>query len=1291
MTTKRLGKKILKFSGIFLGTIVILLIGFHFWINHNARHIIEELVETKSKGKLKLQVEKFRFSWFSRKVELQKAVIYTTDTVNENTSYRFSVDKIKLTVQEILPIVLKKRLYIDSLNLSGPEIIVTRIKSLPEKDRSPKKEVSIPEELGKIYKSIQDALQVLKVNRLQIDDAKFTLINKVQPDQLPLSISNIHFHVDNLSIDTAGLTGKEKLLFSENVVLRSRNQDIVFPDGRHRLSFSRFRINLKQKLVEFDSCTIAASQKDSITTAFKVFFDTLRLTNIDFDTLYHSEVIKADSVYCLNPKFNLEVELGKKKEGIKRQPPKLEDIIQQLTGDLQLGFVIVNNADFNIKTIKDGKPTSFAFTNNNFELQGLSIDQDAPRPLKVQNFALAIRNYENFIKDSTYTARFDSILSREDKIYLSHFLFNKLDNGKIINTFSVPQFELNGLSWDDLVFKRQLKATSATLYQPEINYTVNRDKIKQKGKKNIFTTLGDIGQLIQLEKMNIANGQIDITLGNNSSVHLEDASLILEARTLLSAKKVTSLEHAVEYLRFKSGVIKTGKLDIKLDNVQYTGNKNGYLLAKKVQLKDKASNTAVIAENAAVDEILIDEETGDITATGIRWDKADVKLILPEKSEAKKTEKASVELKNIKGHNTTATIKTGSKTISIILKSVSLDQLLKEPGRKIYLKELNAAGEHLKIADPYSSLSIEEYAVEDDKRSVLKNVRYNNNKNDNIITVCLPSVITTLSINSILNGKIKLASIDIVQPVASLSLSGINSSVAGSKTKIPDTDIDKLIIRQPVIHFNQHSRNGNLNLNWEGGTVKNNNIELSDLRINGNNTTGISLSRILLNLNHFTYSGHNGKKFDAGNGEISATMSDIKWHQQDGKKPEWKAKVDDFAAQNFYLDSLGKNHGKLVINKTGLKDLNISSSTINNLQKLARANSFFQLQQFTGNYKDDIKELRWYNAGFNRNNRMFSLDSFTFNPVLPKDSFLAKLTYQKDYIKAGTGAVIIGPVDIDKYTKDSVLNIGKIRVDHAYMSDYKDKGLPFAAGTIKPLPVNMIKKIPLKLAVDTVQLNNASVEYTEVSEKTKLPGTIPVTRMSVNLFNINNYNYTSTDSLIIRAEGYVLDTVWVRLRVKESYTDSLGGFLMTLRLKPGDLTVLNPAIIPLASVKLISGRLDTLNMRAVGREYLSLGEMQMFYEDLKIQLLKNGKEEKRTFFTRLISFVANSFVIKKNNRSRTGNVFFIRQRDRSAINYLIKIALSGMASSVGAKSNKKMIRRYKNELEKRGLPPIDFE
>ena len=192
--------------------------------------------------------------------------------------------------------------------------------------------------------------------------------------------------------------------------------------------------------------------------------------------------------------------------------------------------------------------------------------------------------------------------------------------------------------------------------------------------------------------------------------------------------------------------------------------------------------------------------------------------------------------------------------------------------------------------------------------------------------------------------------------------------------------------------------------------------------------------------------------------------------------------------------------------------------------------------------------------------------------------------------------------------------------------------------------------------------------------------------MTVRLINFKNYNIKPNDSLALQANGYLMDTAWIRLRVRESYTDTLGGFLMTLRIKPADLRVLNPALIPLSSIKIESGFLDTLSMRAVGREYLSLGEMKMNYHDLKLRMFKNGDTTKKSLLTVLINLV-----VKNKNTSRTGTVFFIRKRDRSAINYLIKIALSGMTSSIGVKSNKSMLRKYKKELERRSLPPIDFE
>ncbi|HEX2631165.1 MAG TPA: hypothetical protein VHM26_19255, partial [Chitinophagaceae bacterium] len=330
MTAKRFVRKFFKILGICVGSLLVLLIAFHFWFVHHAEEILEDLVYTKSNGKIRLDVRNFKFNWLSGKMELEDAVFYTTDTTEASSSYRFAVKKMKVRVKSVFPLLFRKQVLINTLSLEEPDIVVTRLRSSPKDTTKSKEDISIPREMGRIYHSIQDALQVLQVKKFEMENASFALVNKMQPDDTPVRITHFDFHIDNLNVSQEKLTGKEKLFFSDNIVLKSKDQDILFPDGRHRLSYEKFRINIEKKIVEFDSCTIAAIKTDSSSTGFSIFFDKLQMTNIDFDTLYRAEVIKADSVYCINPTFTLQVDMGKRTG--RKKPPKLDQVIRQLTG-----------------------------------------------------------------------------------------------------------------------------------------------------------------------------------------------------------------------------------------------------------------------------------------------------------------------------------------------------------------------------------------------------------------------------------------------------------------------------------------------------------------------------------------------------------------------------------------------------------------------------------------------------------------------------------------------------------------------------------------------------------------------------------------------------------------------------------------------------------------------------------------------------------------------------------------------------------------------------------------------
>ena len=137
---------------------------------------------------------------------------------------------------------------------------------------------------------------------------------------------------------------------------------------------------------------------------------------------------------------------------------------------------------------------------------------------------------------------------------------------------------------------------------------------------------------------------------------------------------------------------------------------------------------------------------------------------------------------------------------------------------------------------------------------------------------------------------------------------------------------------------------------------------------------------------------------------------------------------------------------------------------------------------------------------------------------------------------------------------------------------------------------------------------------------------------------------------------------------------------MTVQMGPADLTVLNPVLRPLASAELKSGRLDTLFMRVVGREELAFGEIKMSYHELKVLVLKKGGS-KKPLLSGIKNFFANT-IIKNKNNEKSSRIFFRRLRDRSAINYLVKITFNGIINTITGKKSKNLSAKQKRDRRK---------
>ncbi len=1254
--------------------LLIATIGLHIWFVNNARQLLIDMVHQKSKGKVRLELSEISVNLFSRKLKVREADLLSTDSTTSPTTYNIKFRKLTIRINSLSELIFRKKLYLDSVKLHDPQITVMQWRP-DTTTRRTDSELSVPQEMGKLYNSMLDVLEDVGIKRIMINNASIHLVNKMKAGSPPVTISNIYF-----DLKRSGKGKKENFVpGEENIELRTTHQDITLPGGRHRLTFQKFRLELLGKHIQMDSCTIRAIPTDSSKSSYTIFFEKLLLAGVDFDAMYRLNLIRADSVYSENPKIDIQLNtIG----GRKKERPDPEEIIQELTGDLDLAFVGVTGAGINIDITGRKKLNISNSSKDNFELRGLRINADSAKPVVVRHFNMRVSDFQLRTDDSTSAYTFDSIQFNNNLLVLHNFaVATTLNQQKHHNyrDFRIPYFELSGIDWYELVFQQNMKAQEARMINPVINYVAAAKAPSKKKKKNIFSSLETIGDLVTLNRVNVINGEINMKLGPTTQVRLHNASLSLFSNRLLQSTNNEGLRRAVDRLSFSSGILNVKSTTVKFYDVHSTPTH--LVVARRIDVSSPDRSLEGSMNNVVIDNMLLDDLDESITVDGVRWSAASLKINT--KAEAGGPQKSSGDLylMNIHGRNTRLDLRSGPLSAKAFFHTVDMERLTRVGTDPVSISGMKLQGEGLELEKEDIKASARGFQLVGNGSSRLTGLNFRQVKGRDSIFASAPSVTVSMDINELLSKQLRLGSVDIFRP-----------DIRVVKIKKPMQDDPKtttltvggINLQEPSIHIT---------------LIKNDSLSVIDIPRSPNSllaVNGLSVSDGNFDINGLslkttsaTYQPRAGEMMGVGEGQVEFNASDLHFAKKDGKS-SWNGILNSLLLQNPKSFTTGKGKGRMDISRISLGNVKLSSEYMNDMSSLIKYNVSAWLKTGTGTFADSNSTIRWYNAEYSYADRALSLDSFSYHPTVSLDSMLARTPYQKDYITFKSGRILFKDFDLERYNRDSALNASSIHVFRPVITIYRDKQPPFLSGIIKPLPVDMIKKIPMPVSVNMIRLDEGLLSYTEKHPKTRAEGTIQLTHFTAAISNFKNREIAGNDSLLFTLDALLMDSARLSLRVKESYTDSLAGFLMTLRMMPTNLSFLNPVIAPLSNVIFKSGTIDSFHLRAIGRDDLSFGEMNMYYHDLKIRLVKEGDEDKRSFGRNVLSYLANLIVIRKDNDGRMGLVYFERLRDRSFFNYIIKMTFSGMATSVGVKKNKKYRKQYERELRERSLPPIVF-
>lgn len=353
-------------------------------------------------------------------------------------------------------------------------------------------------------------------------------------------------------------------------------------------------------------------------------------------------------------------------------------------------------------------------------------------------------------------------------------------------------------------------------------------------------------------------------------------------------------------------------------------------------------------------------------------------------------------------------------------------------------------------------------------------------------------------------------------------------------------------------------------------------------------------------------------------------------------------------------------------------------------KKFLYADHFYlSIPQFSWLSKNHLYRYGFDNLSFNSRGDVIELDSLYIKSRFDRKTFTANLKYQKDQLDAVFPKVKLSGIDFRDAVFRQRFKANRLDIFNPDLHIYKDKTISLNPSVYKMMPAEQLQNLGFYVDIDTAKVYNGFVEYEEQAHFMDKPGSVFFNNIDIRCTGFSN-DHDFRDfggALRIVGNAKIMGKSDVSVTAVFPLNSKKQEFIALASMNQLDAVDLNPLIQPLTLLSAKQGNLRNMQMNVQGNNEYAHGEMILKYEDLKVDVMNRKLKE-----SGLATFLANSFLIKKNNKNyffpRKGPIYFERQKYRSFIHYLAHFAIVGAKTSLGVdkrKTQKKIDEALKKE------------
>jgi len=279
-------------------------------------------------------------------------------------------------------------------------------------------------------------------------------------------------------------------------------------------------------------------------------------------------------------------------------------------------------------------------------------------------------------------------------------------------------------------------------------------------------------------------------------------------------------------------------------------------------------------------------------------------------------------------------------------------------------------------------------------------------------------------------------------------------------------------------------------------------------------------------------------------------------------------------------------------------------------------------------------------------------------------SVSAKSGVQKDWFEFSFDVLTFHDLTWeDDSNKTRSLKLRKLAIEKLDLKDYRNKNVPRPVEPVKPFFAGMISKIPVPVEIDTVELKDSNISYTEMPEGKALAGTLSFSDFNATVLHLTNIPELQREFGSVTAEirAGCNGSGSIKGILEVPYTER-DAFLFKVAIDAMPLDVLNTTLHPMAGVTVRSGNLSKIDFTMDATNPLSKNRLVFDYEDLKIDIL--NEDDKKSGLTWVANPMLRSHNLPDQRHYRIAEYTSERNLYRGPFNFLWNSLKEGMMEIV---------------------------